>query len=68
MAYHAWLRCGAHSRGLLTVDALILAIVIHVLEAAEDLDGRDVASSFVDNAFRAVCNKVLKEDQRLFSK
>lgn len=49
----------------LTVDALILAIVVHVLEAAEDLDGRDVAASLVHNAFRAVCNKVLQEDQRL---
>lgn len=68
MANHAWLRCGTLSHGWLTVDALVLAIVVHVLEAAEDLDGRDVASSFVDNAFRAVCNKVLEEDQRLFSK
>lgn len=46
-----------------TVDALILAIIVHVLEAAEDLDSRDMAASLVHNAFRAVCNKVLEEDQ-----
>jgi hypothetical protein len=40
--------------GKRTVDALVLALVVDVVEVAEHLDGADVAARVIDDALRAV--------------
>lgn len=48
-----------------TVDTLVFAVVVDILKIAQDLDGRDVASSFIDNALRTMRHQVLQKNQGL---
>lgn len=50
----------------LTVDTLILALLIRVVERTQHLDRRHVAPRIVDDAFRAVLDEVFEQRQCLY--
>ena len=48
-----------------TVDALVFALVVDVVEVAKDLDRGEVRAGLVDHTLRAVLHNVFEELERL---
>lgn len=51
-----------------TVDSLIFALFIGIVETSEHFDRGDVPSRIINHPFRAVLDKVLQEGQSLYDK
>lgn len=49
----------------LTIETLVFALVINVVEVAENLDGSQVRSSVIYDALRSILDKVLEQLKRL---
>lgn len=45
----------------LTIDTLIFALVINVMEVAQDLDRGEMTASVIDDALAAVLDQVLEQ-------
>jgi hypothetical protein len=48
-----------------TVDSLILALLINVVEVSQHLDGRNVRPGVVNDPLRSILDEVLEEDESL---
>lgn len=49
-----------------TIDTLVLAVVVNELEAAKNLDGRNVSSCLINHTLRTMRDKVFQKNQCLF--
>ena len=52
------------SRGR-TIDSLILALLIHIIEISEHLDGPNVGTRIIDDALTPVLDQVFQQLERL---
>jgi hypothetical protein len=49
----------------LTIDTLVLALVVNVVEVAEHLDGREVGLGVIDDTLRSVLDQVFEQGESL---
>lgn len=49
----------------ITIDTLILALLVDVVEATEHFEGGDMGASIVDDALRPMFHQILKQLQGL---
>lgn len=48
------------SRKTLTVDALIFALLVNVVEATKHFEGGDMGASIIDDALRSMLHEILE--------